>query len=115
VVYGDKVIDLRNASWMDWQKIEPHGAKARALNYIANGETGIITGEFRSRNYHNKSKPDVEIAFSTQPGYSYVFRQNDLGEDAVIALNSLMQSQYIKPREVVSRSCLLFFRRRSQS
>lgn len=82
VVYGDKVINLRNASWMDWQDIMPRGAKAGALNYIANGEIGIITGEFRPRNFNNQSKPNVEIAFSTQPGYSYVFRQSDLGEDS---------------------------------
>jgi hypothetical protein len=80
-VYGDKVINLRNSVWQDWQAIEPRDKKSAALNYIANGEIGVITGEFRPR-YHNlPGKPDVEITFSTQPDYSYVFRSKDLGDD----------------------------------
>lgn len=79
VVYGDKVLNLRNSKWLEWQKIEesaePH---PRPLRYIANGEIGIITGEFLSKNA--SSSPNVEISFSTQPGCSYVFKQGDLTE-----------------------------------
>lgn len=82
VVYGDKVINLRNSRWEDWQKIEPSDKKATALNYIANGEIGVITGRFKSKNSSYTGEPDVEITFSTQPGYSYVFRPKQLGEES---------------------------------
>ena len=82
VVYGDKVINLRNSRWENWQKIKPDGKKAAALNYIANGEIGTITGEFRGGKSSATGEPDVEIAFSTQPGYSYVFKPRQLGEES---------------------------------
>jgi ATP-dependent exoDNAse (exonuclease V) alpha subunit len=81
VVYGDKIINLRNSNWEDWQEIEPKGMKADALNYIANGEIGIITGEFKSRKSRYTGEPNIEITFSTQPGYSYVFRAKQLSDE----------------------------------
>jgi hypothetical protein len=81
VVYGDKVINLRNSKWEDWQKIEPREKKLTALNYIANGEIGVITGDFRSRNSSYTGEPNIEITFSTQPGYSYVFKPKQLGDE----------------------------------
>lgn len=86
IVYGDKVINLRNTRWEDWQGIRPHSAKSTALNYIANGEIGVITGYFRGKNDLGKGEPSVEVAFSTQPGYSYVFWPNQLGEDGKYSL-----------------------------
>jgi hypothetical protein len=81
VVYGDKVINLRNSRWEDWQKIKPKEKKPTALNYIANGEIGVITGEFRGKGSTYTGEPNVEITFSTQPGYSYLFRPKQLGEE----------------------------------
>lgn len=86
VVYGDKVINLRNSAWEDWQKIEPREKKPSALNYIANGEIGVITGEFRSSKSYATGEPNVEITFSTQPGYSYVFKPKQLGEESRYAV-----------------------------
>jgi len=86
VVYGDKVINLRNSAWEDWQKIEPREKKPSALNYIANGEIGVITGEFRSNKSYATGEPNVEITFSTQPGYSYVFKPKQLGEESRYAV-----------------------------
>ena len=82
VVYGDKVINLRNSKWEDWQKIEPKEMKTKAMNYIANGEIGVITGEFRSSKSYSTGEPDIQITFSTQPGYSYVFNPKQLGEES---------------------------------
>lgn len=82
VVYGDKVINLRNSRWEDWQKIEPAEKKATALNYIANGEIGVITGRFRSKFSAYEGEPKIEITFSTQPDYSYVFWPKQLGEES---------------------------------
>lgn len=81
MVYGDKVINLNNSRWEDWQWINPSNKKQSALNYIANGEIGVITGKFRGKNDKSKGEPQIEIAFSTQPGYSYVYWPNQFGED----------------------------------
>lgn len=43
-VYGDKVINLRNSKW-DINPIKPKESKEQALNYFANGEIGVVTGE----------------------------------------------------------------------
>lgn len=86
IVYGDKVINLRNTRWENWQWIKPSDKKAEALNYIANGEIGVITGEFRAKDGSRKGEPNIEIAFSTQPGYSYVFWADQLGEEGKYSL-----------------------------
>lgn len=86
VVYGDKVINLKNTNWENWQGIEPKEKKHSALNYIANGEIGVITGKFRSGKSKEKGEPNIEIAFSTQPGYSYVFQPKQLGEEGKYSL-----------------------------
>src|SRR5690606_19047650 len=36
MVYGDKVINLKNTQWEDWQWINPSDKKQEALNYVAN-------------------------------------------------------------------------------
>jgi ATP-dependent exoDNAse (exonuclease V) alpha subunit len=81
IVYGDKVISLKNNTWRDHQWIVPLNKKEEALNYFANGEIGIITGEFRGKQDAKKGEPRIEVTFSTQPGYSYSFWPNELGED----------------------------------
>jgi energy-coupling factor transporter ATP-binding protein EcfA2 len=81
MVYGDKVINLKNTRWEDWQGIEPKEKRETALYYIANGEIGVITGKFRNKNWDAKGEPNVEISFSTQQGYSYVYWADQLKED----------------------------------
>jgi hypothetical protein len=81
IVYGDKVINLKNTRWEDWQWIKPTDKKEDAFKYIANGEIGVVTGEFRGANGKGKGEPNIEIAFSTQQGYSYVFWADQLKED----------------------------------
>lgn len=81
IVYGDKVINLKNSRWQNWQYIRPKDAKSTALNYFANGEIGVITGEFRGKDWNSKGEPNIEITFSTQPGYSYIFQANQITEE----------------------------------
>jgi hypothetical protein len=81
IVYGDKVISLRNNVWRNYQWIVPSNKKEEALNYFANGEIGVITGEFKGRQDAKKGEPKIEITFSTQLGYSYSFWPNELDED----------------------------------
>ena len=86
IIYGDKVINLKNTRWENWQSINPYRVKQDALNYIANGEIGIVTGEFRGIKSVKKGNFNIEVAFSTQPGYSYVFREKDLGPESKYSL-----------------------------
>jgi len=86
IVYGDKVINLKNTRWESWQWIKPSEKKSESLNYIANGEIGVMTGEFRGKDGSRKGEPNVEISFSTQPGYSYVFWADQFGDDGKYAL-----------------------------
>jgi len=81
IVYGDKVISLKNNVWRNYQWIIPSAKKEEALNYFANGEIGVITGEFRGQKDNKKDEPKIEITFSSQPNYSYSFWPNELGED----------------------------------
>jgi ATP-dependent exoDNAse (exonuclease V) alpha subunit len=81
IVYGDKVINLKNTRWENWQWIKPTYKKEDAYKYIANGEIGVVTGEFRGTNGKSEGEPNIEIAFSTQQGYSYVFGADQLKED----------------------------------
>jgi energy-coupling factor transporter ATP-binding protein EcfA2 len=87
IVYGDKIINLKNNWWGPKQWINPRESKEIALNYIANGEIGIITGEFRSRNSQKSGEPNIEIAFSTQPGYSYVFWPDSVDDDGTYPMD----------------------------
>ena len=81
MVYGDKVISLKNNTWRDHQWIKPKAKKEKALNCFANGEIGVIIRKFRGQKSNDKGESKIEITFSTQPGYSYSFWPNELGED----------------------------------
>ncbi len=67
VVYGDKVINVRNASRKNY-----YPPIAEALEYVANGEIGVVTGPFRGRNAKVPLNR-LNVEFSTQPGTAYQF------------------------------------------
>lgn len=76
IVYGDKVINLSNHSR---KKVYPTD---NSLNYLANGEIGIVTGQFKRKNATYKGAPQyVEIEFSSQKGFSYSFGGWDFKEE----------------------------------
>jgi energy-coupling factor transporter ATP-binding protein EcfA2 len=75
IIYGDKVINVRNrARKRYWPK------KDDALEYVANGEIGIVTGPFR-RKGAKMSLSQWEVAFSTQPDLAYKFGKGEFGND----------------------------------
>lgn len=75
IVYGDKVINVRNKSrGRFWP------AKDDALAYVANGEIGVVTGPFK-RKGSKVSLNQWEVAFSTQPDIAYKFRKWEFGND----------------------------------
>lgn len=75
IVYGDKVINIRNGNRKYYFPVVPE-----VLEYVANGEIGVITGPFRGR---GKKVPleRLEVEFSTQRGTAYKFWLSELGGD----------------------------------
>jgi len=77
IVYGDKVINLKNHARKEvWPE-------KYALKYIANGEIGIIVGQYKGKSSNIKGLPwKVEVEFSSQPGFKYGYTAYDFGEEA---------------------------------
>ncbi|MEZ4883859.1 MAG: ATP-dependent RecD-like DNA helicase [Chitinophagales bacterium] len=85
IVYGDKVINLGNHKRSD---VYP---KKDSLEYLANGEIGIVTGQFKKNNAKYKGPPKfVEIEFTSQKGFRYTFKSKDFKEET----NSLIELAY---------------------
>jgi hypothetical protein len=77
IVYGDKVINLRNHR-RDGKKVYPEGA----LGYLANGEIGIAVGLWLSR----KNPKILKVEFSSQKGFMYDFYGSDFRDEGEAAL-----------------------------
>jgi hypothetical protein len=75
ILYGDKVINLSNGRRYD---VFPELEKA----YVANGEIGLVVGQYKGRNWKPKRLPwKLEVEFSTQLGFKFGFGGSDFGED----------------------------------
>ncbi len=75
IVYGDKVINVRNQRRNRyWPQTDD------ALEYVANGEIGLVVGPFRRRG-SKVSLNQWEVAFATQPGLAYKYYKRDFGSD----------------------------------
>lgn len=77
IVYGDKVINVRNQR--RWWEIYPEEDCAK---YVANGEIGIAVGQFKGPQAKYKSLPwKLEVEFTSQPAFTYGFTKRDFGEE----------------------------------
>ncbi len=65
IIYGDKVINLKNSSKRAVYPERP--------SYVANGDVGIVVGNYKTRN-QTKLFPLVEVEFTSQPGHDYDFK-----------------------------------------
>lgn len=75
IVYGDKVINVRNKTRRHYYP-DTDGV----LEYVANGEIGVVTGPFKAKG--KKTPLDrLEVEFSTQRGTAYKFWFSELGSD----------------------------------
>lgn len=75
VLYGDKVINVANARRYD---VYPKMEKA----YLANGEIGIVVGQFKGRSWKPKGLPwKIEVEFSSQLGFKFGFGSGDFGDE----------------------------------
>jgi len=74
VIYGDKVMNVRNKRRKDHF---PH--LENCIEYVANGEIGLVTGPFRRKGGKKPPFGKLDVAFTTQPGLSYSFWMSELG------------------------------------
>ncbi len=74
ILYGDKVINIINHRHRDvWPKED-------ALGYIANGEIGIVVGQFRRKGMNAPWK--LEVEFASQPSFKYGFSKGFFREES---------------------------------
>lgn len=100
IIFGDKVINIRNQ--------EKKGYPSQnCLNYIANGEVGIVENIEKSKKQH-------QIRFSSQPESNYRFNSNN-GDDTesdlelayALTIHKAQGSEFKKVILVLSDACKL--------
>ena len=74
IVWSDKVIQTVNRRREAWPR------ESQNLNYIANGEIGIVTNTYR-----NAYGPFLQVGFSTQDGVTYRYYRNQVEEEIELA------------------------------
>jgi ATP-dependent exoDNAse (exonuclease V) alpha subunit len=75
IVYGDKVINTANNRRY---QVYP---KENALQYVANGEIGIVVGKFRGMYEKWKGQLPTNVEFSSQLGFTYDYGTRDFKEE----------------------------------
>lgn len=75
IVYGDKVINVRNHNR---KYVTP---EAKALEYIANGEIGVVVGDLLKNGVNGKAPWLTKVEFSSQPGFVYNFAPWDFDDE----------------------------------
>lgn len=78
ILYGDKVINIVNQRRYDvYPKIESQA-------YIANGDLGIVVGQYKGQKSKIKGLPKkLEVEFAGQLGYKYGFSKYEFGDEAM--------------------------------
>ena len=75
IVYGDKVINTRNG-------LRRHGKEKADRSYLANGEVGLVIGQYKGRNWPFKGLPwQLQVEFSTQPGLRFQYDDWEFEQD----------------------------------
>ena len=77
IVYGDKVINVLNQERFDvWPAVDGEA-------YIANGDLGMVVGQYKGQNAKFKGLPKkLEVEFAGQLGHKYGFWPSEFGDDA---------------------------------
>jgi hypothetical protein len=113
IVYGDKVINIRNKTRKYY-----YPALSDVLEYVANGEIGVVTGPFRGKGKHAPLNR-LEVEFSTQPGTAYKFWPSEIeGETSspvlelayAITIHKSQGSEFKQTFVVVPNPCRLLSR-----
>ena len=76
ILYGDKVINVINSRRRDvWPK--PDGEA-----YVANGDIGVIVGQYKGRKAKYKGLPwKIEVEFAGQRGHKYGFSRAEFSDE----------------------------------
>jgi AAA domain/UvrD-like helicase C-terminal domain len=81
ILYGDKVICTTN------QRRKDVFPEMNSLNYVANGEIGIVVGQYKTKTANYRGLPwKLEVEFSSQPGYRYDFKKWEFGDERAAML-----------------------------
>jgi hypothetical protein len=115
IIYGDKVINLGNhRRWSVFPKESRDGKKP--LEYIANGEIGIVTGPFRKKG-SKVSLDQLKVTLSSQPGFEYTYWASDLDEDGrllelayALTVHKAQGSEFDKVFVVLPNPCRILSR-----
>ncbi len=73
IIYGDKVINLKNS---EIRNVFPE----RTPSYVANGDIGIVVGNYKKKN-QRKLFPLLEVEFASQPGHDYDFKISEFNSE----------------------------------
>lgn len=113
IVYGDKVINLINSHRKEaWPPDD-------CLNYIANGEIGIVIGQFKQSYHKFKGRPqNTEIEFTSQKGYKYTFKSWEFKEEGnnplelayALTVHKAQGSEFGKVFLIIPNPCFLLTR-----
>lgn len=115
IVYGDKVINLFN-SRRNPKDVWPD---TNALNYVANGEIGVVIGQFKTAKMTFKGKPkNTEIEFTSQKGFKYSFKSWEFAEENnnplelayALTVHKAQGSEFGKVFLVIPNPCFLLSR-----
>jgi ATP-dependent exoDNAse (exonuclease V) alpha subunit len=115
IVYGDKVINLFN-SRRNPKDVWPY---TNALNYVANGEIGVVIGQFKTAKMTFKGKPkNTEIEFTSQKGFKYSFKSWEFAEENnnplelayALTVHKAQGSEFGKVFLVIPNPCFLLSR-----
>ena len=70
IIYGDKVINLKNSSTRSVYPERP--------SYVANGDVGIVVGNYKTKK-QKKLFSHLDVEFTSQPGHDYDFKIKEFG------------------------------------
>lgn len=79
ILYGDKVINVQNSFKTDiWPEPDNKDEK-----YIANGDIGIVVGQYKGKNSNIKGLPwKLEVEFSSKLGHKVGYAEKQFGDDS---------------------------------
>ena len=108
IVYGDKVINVRNTGLPRWRKWpdEP--------GYLANGEIGVVVGQMRTRRFNHKPW-ELQVEFSTQQDSVVKFGRGNFAEEGEASLELAYALTVHKAQGSEFKSVLLVLPRSTQT
>lgn len=110
LLWGDKVINVMNKSERDtYPEVQ--------RSYVANGEIGVVTGCFRTRNMKSVFER-LEVEMATQPGVVFKYKEWEFGTEGspplelayALTVHKTQGSEFGKTFIVIPRHCRLLTR-----